>query len=131
MATWDDIATIALGFPEVTLTDRGGLRAWGVKSGGLAWERPLRKSDLAALGASAPTGDILGIRTVDVAAKEELLAADPAVFFTTPHFDGYPAVLARLAQLDPATFGHLFREIWLARASKKAVRAFLETEGGR
>lgn len=124
MATWDEIAAVALGYPEVVQTDRDGLRAWGVKSGGLAWERPLRKSDLAALGAAAPTGDILAIRTVDVAGKEELLVADPAVFFTTPHFRGYPAVLARLAPLAAPVFADLFREIWLQRASKKAVRAF-------
>ena len=99
-------------------------RAWKVKGKGLAWERPLRKGDFEALGPDAPTGDILGIRTVDVAAKDELIAAMPDVFFTTPHFDGYPAVLARLGALEVSVLEELLVEIWRERAPKKAVKAW-------
>ena len=52
------------------------------------WERPLRKSDLAALGDAAPKGAILGVRTADLEMKEALLRSDPLAVFTTPHFDG-------------------------------------------
>lgn len=123
MATWNDIRRVALGFPGVE--EVGDPPSWRVRAGGLAWERPLRKSDLAALGDAAPTGPILGIRTVDLASKEEAIAAAPGVFFVTPHFDGYPAVLARLGPLDVAVFEALFAEIWAARAPKKLVRARL------
>lgn len=52
-----------------------------------------------ALGAAAPDGPILGARVEHLGAKEALLADDPAVLFTTPHFDGYPAILIRLEQI--------------------------------
>ena len=48
------------------------------------WERPLRRSDLDALGDAAPDGPILGARVEHLVAKEALLADDPSVFFTTP-----------------------------------------------
>ena len=100
-------------------------RSWKVRDKLLAWERPLRKTDLAALGVAAPRGPILGIRTVDVLAKEELLAAMPDVFFTTPHFDGYPAVLARLPALEVSVLEHLVEEIWRERAPKRVVKQYL------
>jgi hypothetical protein len=69
------------------------LRQWRVKDTLFVWERPARHADIAALGDDVPPGPILGARVEHVVAKEALLADDPAVFFTTPHFDGYPAVL--------------------------------------
>jgi hypothetical protein len=86
----------------------------------------LRKADREALGAAAPTGEILGVRVADVGVKAALLADDPAVYFTTPHFDGYPAVLVRLADIDPAELHDLLRDAWLARAPKRLARAYLE-----
>jgi hypothetical protein len=120
MATWEEVRAAASKLPGVT-EER---RQWKVKSGLLAWERPLRKADLDHLGPAAPTGDILGIRTVDLEAKEELLAAFPGVFFTTPHFNGYPAVLARLAELDVSVLEQLLQDVWLDRAPKKLVKAW-------
>jgi len=89
------------------------------------WDRPLRKADLAALGARAPTGPILGVRTADLERKEVLLASDPRVYFTTPHFDGYPAVLVRLERVELKELKDLIVEAWLARAPKRAVSEFL------
>ncbi|MEZ4235343.1 MAG: hypothetical protein R3F59_04120 [Myxococcota bacterium] len=48
------------------------------------------------------------------------------MFFTTPHFDGYPAVLARLAPLPADLVGELLLRIWRERAPKRVVKAFLE-----
>ena len=64
------------------------------------WERPLRKSDREALGDAAPEGPILAARVEHEIAKQALLADDPEVFFTTPHFDGYPIVLVRLDRIS-------------------------------
>ena len=122
MATWDDIRAITAGLPG---TSEQGERSWRVRDRSLAWERPLRKGDRAALGAAAPTGDILGVRVADTGVKDALLADDPAVYFTTPHFDGYPAVLVRLAEIDPAELRELLRDAWLARAPKRMARAYL------
>src|SRR3954454_16837729 len=76
-------------------TSRGHAQ-WRVKDKLFVWERPLRRSDLEALGDAAPDGPILGARVEHLGAKEALLANDDGVFFTTPHFDGYPAILVRL-----------------------------------
>jgi hypothetical protein len=70
-----------------------------VKDKPVAWERPLRKADYEALGDSAPSGAILGVRTPDLIAKEALITSDPEIYFTTPHFNGYPAVLVRLERI--------------------------------
>jgi hypothetical protein len=89
----------------------------------------LRKSDLEALGKRAPTGAILGVRTADLEMKEALLAANPRVFFTTPHFDGYPAVLVILAKISAAELRGVLVESWLSGAPKRAAAAFLAIGG--
>jgi hypothetical protein len=58
--------------------------------------------------------------------KEARLAAQPDVCFTTPHFDGYPAVLVRLDKIRVAKLRPLLVEAWLARAPKRLVRDYLE-----
>jgi hypothetical protein len=131
VATFEDVAAIALALPETTETPQWGSRSWRVKNQNFVWERPLRKSDLAALGADAPDGPILGIRTDGLDGKEALLADDPAVFFTTPHFDGYPAVLARLELLEPDELRELILDAWFARAPKRLAAAYLAQHGER
>jgi hypothetical protein len=132
MATWNDVRRHALALPGASEETKGGGPAWIVNGKFFVWERPLRKSDIAALGKAAPTGPVLGVRTGDLEMKEVLLASDPAVFFTTPHFDGYPAVLIRLGKISPARLKEVIVEAWLARAPKRAVAAFLQgTEAPR
>jgi hypothetical protein len=91
-----------------------------------AWERPLGRADVAALGKNAPTGAILGVRTADLEMKDVLLASDPNVYFTTPHFDGYPAVLIRLGKISTPRLKDVLLEAWLARAPKRLAAAFLQ-----
>ena len=126
MADWDDVDRLALALPETATGTSYGNRAWTVKGKAFAWERPLRKTDLEALGATAPDGPILGARVEHLLAKEALLADDPAVYFTTPHFDGYPAVLVRLGAIGVAELEELLAEAWLARAPKRLAKAFLD-----
>ena len=126
MATWDDVSRLALTLPEADEgTTYGGNRAWTVRKKLFVWERPLRKSDLAALGDAAPDGPILGARVEHLIAKEALLADEAGVFFTTPHFDGYPAVLIRLPDIELDLLEEVVTEAWLARAPKRLVRDFL------
>lgn len=125
MATWDDVSRIALGLPETTQNSSRGLRHWNVRGKGFVWERPLRNSDLKALGDSAPDGPILGARVEHLVAKEALLADDSGVFFTTPHFDGYPAVLVLLDEIDLDGLDEVIVEAWLARAPKRLANAYL------
>lgn len=127
MADWDDVDRLATTLPEVTLgTGRDGLRQWKVRDKLIAWERPLRNSDYQALGESAPDGPILGVRTPDLVAKEVLIASDPDIYFTTPHFDGYPAVLIQLEHIPLDQLEEAIVEAWLDRAPKRLVRAWLD-----
>jgi hypothetical protein len=130
VATWDDVSRLALALPETTEGTSFGHRAWKVRDKGFVWERPLRKSDLEALGADAPDGPILGARVEHVIAKEALLQDDPAVFFTTPHFDGFPAILIRLEEITVDDLEEVVVEAWLARAPKRLVDEYLKSRGG-
>ena len=127
MALWDDVQRLALALPEVTEGTRWGLRSWLVRGKGFVWERPLRPGDLAALGAAAPTGPILGAQVEHLGAKEALLAERPDLYFTTPHFDGYAAVLVRLEAIPEPELADLVVDAWLARAPRRLAAAYLDS----
>lgn len=127
MATWDDVRRIALGLPETSeRPSYGGHAFWRVRDKGFVWERPLRRADHEALGDAAPDGPILGVRVEHLGAKEALLADDPDLFFTTPHFDGYPAVLVRLDRIGVDELQELIVEAWLDRAPRRLAQQYLE-----
>ena len=122
-AGWDDVARLATALPEVT---EGPGRQWSVRRKLFVFERPLRRADLAFLGDRAPAEPPLGAWVPDLGVKEALLGSQPAAYFTTPHFDGYPMVLARLDALDPAELGELVVDAWLTRAPRTLARRWLE-----
>ena len=127
MATWEDVRRLALALPETSEGLSRGLRQWRVRDKGFVWERPLRRADLDALGDEAPEGPILGARVEHLVAKEALLADDPSVYFTTPHFDGYPAILVRLDRIGLEDLQELIVEAWLARAPTRLAKSYLDT----
>ena len=122
MATWKDVRRIAQHFPDLT---EKSPRDWRVRDKMVVWERPLRQVDLAFLGESAPSGAIMGARVADEGVKEALVADAPDIYFTTPHFNGYPAVLVRLAAISSKELAELVEEAWLDRAPKTLVKRFL------
>src|ERR1700744_2601058 len=125
MATWDDVAGVV---GELRLAEERSPHEWRVGKKLIAWERPLRKSDheaLAAVGVEPPQGDILGVRVADEGVKFALIADEPGVYFTTPHFDGYPAVLVKLAAIDQRGLRELIVEAWLTQAPRRLVQEFL------
>jgi hypothetical protein len=127
MATWDDVRRLALALPQATEeSKRDGLPAWSVNGKSFAWERPLRRGDLEALGDAAPEGPVLAVRVPDLGAKEALLAEDDEWCFTTPHFNGYPAVLVRLDRIPVPDLEELLVEAWLARAPKRLAAGYLD-----
>jgi hypothetical protein len=126
MSDWDDVRRIALALPGTSEVSSRGLRQWRVKDKLFVWERPLRRSDLEALGDSAPDGPILGARVEHLVAKEALLADDSDVFFTTPHFNGYPAVLVRLDRIGADDLDELIVEAWLNRAPRRLAQGYLD-----
>lgn len=130
MATWEDVRRFALALPDTAEKPTyGGNVSFTVHGKGFVWERPLRTSDLAALGEAAPEGPILGARVADVGVKEALIADDSDVFFTTPHFDGYPAILVRLEEIPVPVLEEIVTDAWLARAPKRLAKRYLEEAG--
>ncbi len=128
MPSWDDVRRIALSLPEASEEPIRGTPSWKVRAKLFVWERPLRKADLEALGDDAPPGEILGARVEDLLAKEALIANEPAIF-TTPHFDGYPAVLIELDKVDVDVLEEIIVEAWISRAPKRVARAYVEAHG--
>jgi hypothetical protein len=126
MANLEDVRRIALALPETSEKLSHGNLAWHVKDKHFVWERPLRKADLEALGDAAPTGVIIGVRVPDEGAKQALVAAEPDLYFTTPHFNGYPAVLVCLDEISVADLEELVIEAWLSRAPVRVARSYLE-----
>ncbi|WP_285647976.1 MmcQ/YjbR family DNA-binding protein [Actinomycetospora sp. NBRC 106375] len=132
MATLDDVRRLALALPRTTEKVSWGSAHWRVSSRGFVWERPLRRADEAALaetGVPLPDGDVLGVRVADEGVKQALLADDPDVYFTTPHFDGYPAVLVRLERIGADELRELVEEAWVLRAPKTVANAWLAEQG--
>jgi hypothetical protein len=126
VSTWKDVRRIALALPETREESRRGSTSWRVRDKLVVWERPLRQSDVRALGDAAPDGPILAARVEHLVAKEALLADDPSVYFTTPHFDGYPAVLVRLDAIAEDELEELIVEAWLAQAPKRLAKSYIE-----
>ena len=135
MVTFDDVARIALALPETEETTSYGNASWAVKSGGKAkskgfvWERPLSKKDRKLLTEAGeievpPDEVILAARVEDLAEKEAVLAEHVEATFTTPHFNGYPAVLVRLDRIDAALLEEIVTSAWLAVAPKKLAEEF-------
>jgi hypothetical protein len=129
MATWEDVRRIAQSLPETSERRSRDLCQWRVRDKLFVWERPLRPKEVEALGSDAPDGPILGARVEHLGAKEALLADDPDIFLTTPHFDGYPAILVRLDRVTIEDLHEVVVEAWLARAPKSLARAYIDRLG--
>ena len=128
MATLEDARRIALGLPATSEKLSWGSLHWRVRDKGFAWERPLNKTDRAALdglGREIPDGEILGVRVADLGEKDALVAAEPHAFFTVPHLDGYPAVLVRLGAIELDELTEVITDAWLDRAPTTLRAAFL------
>jgi hypothetical protein len=125
MATWDDVRRSAMALPEVS--ERDGPQ-WRVRDKLFLWSRPLRRRDLDELGDDAPAGPILGARVPDEGAKLALVSDEPTIYFTTSHFDGYPAVLVQLDHIGIDELAELAVDAWLARAPKRLAQQYLRDD---
>ena len=126
VADWDDVRRIALALPETSEHSSRGLPSWRVRDKFFVWDRPLRKTDLRALGDEAPTGEILGAWVEHLVAKEAMLADESGVYFTTPHFDGYAIVLVQLDEIGTEDLEEVIVEAWLARAPKRLGQEYAD-----
>lgn len=119
MATWDDVRGIAAALPG--LEENPEKREWRVRGKPVVWYRPLRKTNLEALGDSAPTGTVIGVRVPDVAEQQALVQNGPDAVFITPHFEGWPAVLVELDRIEADDLAELITDGWATQAPKRVV----------
>lgn len=129
-----DLDELALSLPHTTkeLSDDGrpSYRAHGK----LFCCRRGRRPDAVDPKTGERLDDVLMFRVADLDVKELLLADDRGLFFTTPHFDGYSAVLLRipdLARIDADELYDLVVEAWLTRAQKRVAKAWLQEHGAQ
>jgi hypothetical protein len=121
LADLEDVRQIALALPETTADEDGvGVRSGG-KVKGIAWRW---KERVDPNKARVPNPSVLAVRTPSLADKESLLATDPEVYFTEPHYNNYPAVLVRLANIDPDELKEILEDAWRSQASKESVKQF-------
>jgi len=129
-----DLDRLALAMPETTKeVSEDGRPTYLVHGKMFCFHRGPRRDAV-----DADTGerltDVLMFRVDGPDAKELVLADPRGIFFTTPHFDGYPAVLIRipdLAQLDRGELRETVVEAWLTRAQKRLARAWLSEHEDR
>ncbi len=127
MATFDDVRDIALRLPEM-IEREGDHPSWRIRNKAVIWDRPLRPNDLDYLGEQAPDGPVVAVRVANLDAKEELLATERPILFTTPHFNGYPMVLVELDQAPVDLLEELITEGWLAQAPKRLAQEWLNSD---
>lgn len=129
MADQSDVRRIALSLPETV--EEEGRFAFSVRNGdkqkGIAWvwlERIEPKKP------RVPRPDVIAIRVANQSEKEMLLASDEEKFFTEPHYNGYPAVLVRLAAIEVDELEELITDAWRCQAPRSLVKDFEQRGGG-
>jgi hypothetical protein len=128
MSTIADLDELALALPQVTKEVSPDGRPSYLVHGKLFCCHRNRRRDAVDPDTGERLDDVLMFRVPDLDVKELLLADERGVYFTTPHFDGYPAVLVRipaLARLDRDELHDLVAEAWLTRAQKRVAKAWL------
>ncbi len=128
MATMADLDELALSLPHTTKDASEDGRPSYLVHGKLFCCHRGRRKDAVDPKTEERLDDVLMFRVPDLDVKELLLADTRGVFFTTPHFDGYAAVLVRipsLAQIDREELFDLVVEAWLTRAQKRVAKAWL------
>jgi hypothetical protein len=118
--TADDVRRIALALPGAV--QEGEKLRYTVEGGkGFAWTWKKRVDPKRARTEQL---DIFGVRVSGEEEKQALIAAEPGKFFTEPHYDGYPAVLVRLAEIDGDELSELLMDAWRASAPRRLVAEF-------
>ena len=123
-----DLDELALAMPQTTkeVTD-DGRPSYLVHGKRFCLQRS-RRPDALDPDTGERLDDVLMFRVADLDVKELMLSDARGVYFTTPHFNGYPAVLVRipdLARLDRDELYDLVAEAWLTRAQKRVAKSWL------
>lgn len=76
--------------------------------------------------------DVIMIWVGSEADKLALVEDSDSPFFSTQHFDGHPSVLiraSRLGELSYAELAEVVQDAWLAQASERRGRQWLDSRG--
>jgi len=123
-----DLDELALALPQVTKEVTDDARPSYLVHGKRFVLQRSRRPDAVDPETGERLDDVLMFRVADLDVKELMLSDDRGIYFTTPHFNGYPAVLVRipsLARLDREELHDLIAEAWLTRAQKRVAKAWL------
>jgi len=132
MATMADLDELAMAMPQTTKEVGDDGRPSYLVHGKRYLIHRRRRPDAVDPQTGERLDDVLMFRVEDLGMKELMLADARGLYFTTSHFDGYPAVLVRipdLARFDLGELGDLVAEAWLTRAQKRLASAWLEEHG--
>jgi hypothetical protein len=117
MADQDDVRRTALSLPGTSESDdhfgfyvRGKGKA---KQFVWAWNERIDPKK-----PRVPNPGVLAVRVAGQLDKEALLASDERKFFTEPHYNGFPAVLVRLPEIDPDELEELIVDAWRCQAPR-------------
>jgi hypothetical protein len=127
-----DLDAFALSLPQATKNVSDDGRPSYLVHGKLFCFHRNRRPDAVDPQTGERLDDVLMFRVADLGIKELMVADDRSVFFTTPHFDGYPAVLLRIPDLDLVDSDELYdlvAEAWLTRAQKRVAKVWLAEHG--
>ena len=110
MADWDAVRTIALSLPEVE-EERGERVAFRVRGKLFAWSA--RERD----------GGGLGVR-VEREEKQLILDSNPEVYFSSPHYEGWPGVQIRVEAIGDGELRERLEDAWLIQAPKRLAASY-------
>ena len=116
MVSRDDVRRIVLALPGTTEDSDGG--RFFVDGKQIAWPW-LERID--PKRARVPNSEVIAVWVAHESEKELLIDMDPAVFFTEPHYAGYPAILVRLPAIDPALLRKVLIDAWRYRAPRRLL----------
>lgn len=116
MANRDDVRRLALALPDTTEDDDGFRFFVAGKAFVWAWLERIEPKR-----ARVPNPDVVAVSVGNELEKEALIEMNPAVFFTEPHYDGYPAILVRLPPIDEDLLGVILTDAWRIRAPRRLL----------
>ncbi len=125
MADADDVRRVALALPQVEEIDSDGFD-FRVAGKGFVWSYPERLPGRPRVIRT----DVAVLFVGDEAEKQALLLGEPAVFFTTPGYDGWPLVMLRLSEVDVERLTELVTDAWRMRAPAVIAAELAEAGSG-
>lgn len=124
MATQDDVRRFASALPgAIEGQDRFGfsVEVKGKHKGFLwSWAERVHPKK-----ARVINDDVISVMVPSLMVKEMFLTSHPEYCFTEDHYNGYPAILVRLADISPEDLEPLIEEAWKCKAPKEAIAAYL------